>query len=160
MHRQDNLLFHQAKVTGVDFANKKVMATGVDPIPYDYLVIGLGAIVNFYGTKGAQENAFPLYTLRDAVRLKDHIFKTLEAVDKDPALIDDGALTFCIVGGGPTGVETAGAMAELLHAVAEIDYPNLPIKERAQILLFEHSPHLLGPFKPKLQDYAKKSLKN
>jgi len=158
MHRQDNAVFHQAKVTSIDLTNKQVQAAGMEPLGYDYLIIGLGAVVNFFGIKGAQEHAFPLYTLRDAVRLKDHILKTLEATDKNPALIDDGALTFCVVGGGPTGVETSGALAELMHAVAEKDYPNLPIKDKAQIILFEMGPHLLGPFKPKLQNYAKKAL--
>jgi NADH dehydrogenase len=160
MHRQDNAVFHQVKVTGIDLANKRIQVEGMDPIGYDYLIVGLGAVVNFFGTKGAQEHAFPLYTLRDALRLKDHILKTLEATDKNPALIDDGALTFCVVGGGPTGVETSGALAELMHAVAEKDYPNLPIKDKAQIILFEMGPQLLGPFKPKLQNYAKKRWKN
>jgi NADH dehydrogenase len=158
MHRQDNAVFHQVKVTGIDLANKRVQVEGMDPIGYDYLIVGLGAVVNFFGTKGAQEHAFPLYTLRDAARLKDHILKTLEAADKNPALVDEGALTFCVVGGGPTGVETSGALAELMHAVAEKDYPNLPIKDKAQIILFEMGPHLLAPFKPKLQSYAKKAL--
>lgn len=158
MHRQDNAVFHQAKVTGIDLTNKQVQVAGMDPIGYDYLVVGLGAVVNFFGTKGAPEHAFPLYTLRDAIHLKDHILKTLEATDKQPTLIDDGALTFCVVGGGPTGVETSGALAELMHAVAEKDYPNLPIKDKVQIILLEASPHLLGPFKPKLQNYAKKAL--
>lgn len=158
MHRQNNAVFHQARVIGVDLANKQVQVQGMDPISYDYLLIGLGAVVNFYGVKGAQEHAFPLYTLRDAVQLKDHILATLEATDKNPALIDDGALTFCVVGGGPTGIEVSGALAEFLHAVAEKDYPNLPIKAKSQIILFEAGPHLLAPFKPKLQDYAKKAL--
>jgi NADH:ubiquinone reductase (H+-translocating) len=158
LHRQDNAVFHQVKVTGIDLANKRVQLEGMDPIAYDYLVVGLGAVVNFFGMQGAQEHAYPLYTLRDAVRLKDHILETLEAADKNPTLVDDGALTFCVVGGGPTGVETAGALAELMHAVAERDYPNLPIKDKAQIVLFEMGPHLLGPFKPKLQGYAKKTL--
>ncbi len=158
MHRQDNAVFHQVKVTGIDLTNKQVQVEGMEPIGYDYLVVGLGAVVNFFGTKGAQEHGCPLYTFRDAVRLKDHILKTLEAADKNPALVDDGALTFCVVGGGPTGVETSGALAELLHAVAEKDYPNLPIKDKAQIILFEMGPHLLAPFKPKLQNYAKKAL--
>jgi NADH dehydrogenase len=158
MHRNKNAVFHQARVTGIDLDKKLVIAEGMDPIPYDYLVVGLGAVVNFFGTKGAKEHAFPLYTLRDAVRLKNHLLKTLEAVDKNPALIDDGALTFCAVGGGPTGIEISGAMAEFLHAVAEKDYPNLPIKSKSQIILFEMGPTLLPPFKPKLQQYAKKAL--
>ncbi len=158
MHRQDNALFHQAKVMSVDLDNKVVHLDRMEPIPYDYLVVSMGAVVNFFGTKGAQEYAFPLYTMRDALLLKTHINRLLEAVDKNPALIDEGALNFCIVGGGPTGVETAGALSELLHAVAFKDYPNLPINEKAQIILFEAGPKLLKPFKPKLQKYAKKAL--
>jgi NADH:ubiquinone reductase (H+-translocating) len=158
MHRQDNAVFHQAKVTGIDLDNKQVQLAGMEPISYDYLVVGLGAVVNYFGTKGAGDHAFPLYTMQDAFKLKDHITKLLEKVDKNPALIDEGALTFCVVGGGPTGVETSGALSELLHAVAEEDYPNLPIKEKAEVLLFEAGDVLLKPFKPKLQKYAKKSL--
>ena len=158
MHRQDNAVFHQAKVTGVDLAGKQVHLDGMEPMTYDYLVVGLGAVVNTFGVPGADDHAFPLYTIRDALRLKYQLLQTLEAVDKDPSLVDDGALTFCVVGGGPTGVETAGALAEFLHFVAEEDYPNLPIKEKAQVILLEASPHLLGPFKPKLQKYARKTL--
>ncbi len=158
MHRQNNADFHQAKVTGIDLANCQVLLDSMGPLQYDYLIVGLGAVVNFFGTQGAAEHAYPLYTLHDAQRLKNHILATFEAADKNPALVDDGALTFCVVGGGPTGVETSGALAELLHAVAEKDYPNLPIRDKAQIILFEHGPHLLAPFKPKLQEYSKKAL--
>jgi len=59
--------------------------------------------VNFFQTPGADQYAIPLYTMNDAIRLKEHVLKTLEAVDKNPALIDDGALNFCVVGGGSTG---------------------------------------------------------
>ena len=95
--------------------------------------------------------------MEDAIRLKEHILKTFEAVDKNPALLDDGALNFCIVGGGPTGVELAGALVELLRAELIEDYPNLPV-EKAQVLLYEHSPTLLGTFAPRLESYARKAL--
>jgi NADH dehydrogenase len=96
--------------------------------------------------------------MADAIRLHDQILKTFEAADKNPALIDEGALTFCIVGGGPTGTELAGAMSELLHAEFAQDFPNLPI-EKVRIILYEHSPHLLAPFQPKLREYAQQELK-
>lgn len=133
------------------------MIEGMDTLQYDYLVLALGAVVNFFGTPGAQQHALPLYTMKDAQRLKEHILRTFEAVDKKPELVDEGALTFVIVGGGPTGVELAGAMSELIHAELKEDYPNLPV-DRARILLYEHSPHLLSPFKPSLQQYAQKAL--
>ena len=70
------------------------------PITYDYLVFGLGAEVNFFGTEGAVEHAFPMYTLPHAVRLKNHILERWEASDRDPGLIADGALNIVVVGGG------------------------------------------------------------
>jgi NADH:quinone reductase (non-electrogenic) len=149
--------FHRANVTGIDLPSKTVTGEGIDPVSYDYLVVALGAVANFFGTKGAAENAFPLYNMRDAQKLREHVLGRLEATDKDPTLVDDGALIFCVVGGGATGVEVSGALAELLQAELKDDYPNLPI-EKAEVHLFEMGPSLLSPFKPNLQEYAKKAL--
>ncbi len=157
LHGRQNITFHQATVRSIDLEHKQVIADSVNPIQYDYLVLALGGMVNFFGTPGADQYALPLYTMDDAIRLKEHILKTVEAVDKNPALMDDGALNFCVVGGGPTGVELAGALVELLHADLKADYPNLPMDD-AQVLLYEHSPNLLGTFAPKLESYARKAL--
>jgi NADH dehydrogenase len=157
LHGHKNITYHQAAVKSVDLAQKQVVMDGVAPIPYDYLVLALGAVANFFHTPGADQYAFPLYTMEDAIRLKEHILKTLEAVDKNPALMDDGALNFCVVGGGPTGVELAGALVELYRAELKEDYPNLPVGD-GQVLLYEHSPQLLGTFAPKLESYARKAL--
>jgi NADH dehydrogenase len=157
LHGHKNITYHQAAVKSVDLAQKQVVMDGVAPIPYDYLVLALGGVVNFFHTPGADQYAFPLYTMDDAIRLKEHILKTLEAVDKNPALMDDGALNFCVVGGGPTGVELAGALVELYRAELKEDYPNLPVGD-GQVLLYEHSPQLLGTFAPKLESYARKAL--
>src|SRR5262245_3561979 len=157
LHGHENVTFHQAVVTSVDLAKKLVVTDGVGPIPYDYLVVALGAVVNFFHTPGTDQYAFPLYTMDDALRLKEHILKTFEAGDKNPALMECGALTFCVVGGGPTGVELAGALAELLHAELKADYPNLPV-DKAQVLLYEHASHLLMPLVPRLRSYARKAL--
>jgi NADH dehydrogenase len=157
LHGRQNITFHQATVRSIDLEHKQVIVDGRGPIQYDYLVLALGGMVNFFGTPGADQYALPLYTMDDAIRLKEHVLKTLEAVDKKPALMDDGALNFCVVGGGPTGVELAGALAELLHADLKADYPNLPVDD-AQVLLYEHSPNLLGTFAPKLESYARKAL--
>jgi NADH dehydrogenase len=158
LHGHQNIKFHQAVVESVDLDKQQVVTDSGGPFQYDYLVLALGAIVNFFHTPGADQYALPLYTMDDAIRLKEHILKTFEAVDKNPAIIDDGALTFCVVGGGPTGVELAGALVELLRAELQEDYPNLPV-EKAQVFLYEHSPHLLGTFAPKLSAYAQKALK-
>jgi NADH dehydrogenase len=157
LHDHSDWRFHQAAVTGVDLARKQVTADGLAPLSYDYLVVGLGAQVNFFGTKGASEHSFPMYTLRDAVALKQHVLRLFEQADKDPRLLDEGALTFCIVGGGATGVEIAGALSELIAAELKEDYPNLPI-DKAEVHLYEMGPTLLAPFKPKLQEYAQKAL--
>jgi NADH dehydrogenase len=158
LHRHPNVVFHQAPGQSIDLAGRQVRAEGLSPLNYDYLVVALGAVVNYFDTPGAQEHAFPLYTMDDALRLKAQILGTLEAVDKRPTLVDEGALNFCIVGGGPTGVELAGALAELIRSELKQDYPNLPI-DRARVLLYEHSPHLLGPFLPELRTYAENALR-
>jgi NADH:ubiquinone reductase (H+-translocating) len=157
LHGHKNITYHRAVVKSIDLAQKQVVMDGVGPIQYDYLVLALGGVVNFFHTPGADQYALPLYTMDDAIRLKEHILKTLEAVDRNPALLADGALNFCVIGGGPTGVELAGALAELLHSELQADYPNLPI-DKAQVLLYEHSPNLLGTFAPKLETYARTAL--
>ena len=119
---QDNATIHKAPVTAIELDGKTVRFDGLAPIAYDYLVLALGAQVNFFGTEGAAEHAFPMYTLRDAVKLKDHVLERWEAADKDGKLVDDGALTVVVVGGGPTGVETAGAIAELYRSNFVTDY--------------------------------------
>ena len=129
----------------------------LEPLTYDYLVLGLGAEVNFFGVEGAPEHAFPLYTLADAVRLKNQVLKKWEAADRKPTLIDDGALNVVVVGGGPTGVETAGALAELYRGVFTKDYPDVT-SGQARIMLVEAGPAIFPMFKPKLRAYAEEAL--
>jgi NADH dehydrogenase len=129
----------------------------LEPLGYDYLVLALGAEVNFFGVEGAAEHAFPLYTLADAVRLKDHLLERWEAADRKPELADDGALNIVVVGGGPTGVETAGAVAELYRGVFSQDYPDVA-PEQARIVLVEASPEIFGMFKPELRSYTEEAL--
>ena len=129
----------------------------LEPLTYDYLVFGLGAEVNFFGVEGAPEHAFPLYTLADAVRLKDQVLKTWEAADRKPERIEDGALNIVVVGGGPTGIETAGALAELYHGVFTKDYPDVK-PEQARITLVEAGPELFPMFKPDIREYTEEAL--
>lgn len=157
LHKYDNLRFHQTSVSGIDLQNKQVQAEGLAPLGYDYLIVGLGAQVNYFGVPGAAEHALPLYTLEHAVRLKKHLLKVLEAADKNPAMIDQGALNVVVVGAGPTGVETAGALADLFSVDFAEDYPNLPI-DKFRIILVDGGPNVLHPFKEKLQEYANKTL--
>jgi NADH:ubiquinone reductase (H+-translocating) len=157
LQRQGNTTLHQATVTGVDLDAREVRFDELPPMTYDYLVFGLGAEVNFFGTEGAAEHAFPMYTLPHAVRLKDHLLERWEAADRDPTVIEDGALNIVIVGGGPTGVETAGAIAELYRADFVKDYPTLP-QDQARVILVEAGPELFAMFKPKLREYTAKAL--
>ena len=83
----------------------------------DYLVVAAGAQANFFGTPGAPEHALPLYSVNDAERLRARLLDVLDVTVERPDLIDQGSLNFVIVGGGPTGVETAGALAEVLTDV-------------------------------------------
>jgi NADH:ubiquinone reductase (H+-translocating) len=153
----DNTTVHRADVSGVDLEAREVRFDDLPPLTYDYLVLALGAVVNFFGTEGATEHAFPMYTLPNAVALKDHLLKRWDAVDHDPSLLADGALNVVIVGGGPTGVETAGAVAELYRAELAKDYPNIP-QDEAHVTLVEAGPELFSMFKPKLREYAAKAL--
>jgi NADH:quinone reductase (non-electrogenic) len=157
LRNQDNATVHQAPVTGIDLEARSVTFDGLDPIAYDYLVLALGAEVNFFGTEGAAEHAFPMYTLPDAVRLKNHVLERWEAADKDLALVEDGALTVVVVGGGPTGVETAGAIAELYRSNFVTDYPSLP-QEKARVVLVEAGDDIFAMFKPNLREYARHAL--
>jgi NADH:ubiquinone reductase (H+-translocating) len=155
--RQDNTVVHRATVNGVDLAAHEVSFDGMAPMPYDFLVFGLGAEVNFFGTEGAADHAYPMYTLPHAVRLKNHVLERWETADRDPSIVEDGALNIVVVGGGPTGVETAGAIAELYRGTFAKDYPSIP-QDQARVILVEASPELFSMFKPKLRAYAAKAL--
>jgi NADH dehydrogenase len=155
-HEQPNVAVHQAKVTSIDLDRREVQFEEMAPLAYDYLVLALGAEVNFFGTEGA-EHAFPMYTLADAVRLKEHVLRRWEAADRDPALVEDGALNVVVVGGGPTGVESAGALGELYRSEFAKDYPGIP-QDKARITLVEAGPELFAMFKPNLRAYAKEAL--
>jgi NADH dehydrogenase len=155
--KQDNVRVHQDRVTGIDLDAREVSFSELGPESYDYLVLALGAEVNYFGVDGAAEHAFPLYTLADAVRLKDHVLERWEAADRKPQLAADGALNIVVVGGGPTGVETAGAMAELYSGVFREDYPDVA-PEQARIVLVEASPEIFAMFKPDIRSYTEQAL--
>jgi len=155
--RHDNTTIHKANVSSIDLEQRRVEFEEIEPIDYDYLVFGLGAEVNFFGTAGAPAHAFPMYTLPHAVKLKDHLLERWEAADRDPSLVEDGALNVVVVGGGPTGVETAGALAELYRGDFAKDYPGVE-REDAKVILVEAGPELFGMFKPKLREYAQQAL--
>src|SRR4051795_8889165 len=154
---QDNFTFRMATVSGVDVAGSTIHLEDGNQIAYDYLVLAGGATVNYFNTPGAAEHAFPLYTLVDAVKLRNQILDRFEAADGNPSLIQDGELTFVIVGAGPTGVETAGALADLFYNLLPEDYHQLAT-EKAQVIIVEMAKEVLAPFKENLRTYAKEAL--
>jgi len=156
---QHNLRFRRADVSSVDWEQGLVLLDGQDPLPFDQIVLAGGATVNHFGTPGAAQHGFALYTLEDAVVLRNHIVERFEAADRDPGTIDEGALTFVVVGGGPTGVETAGALAELFAMVFRRDYPTLDVS-RARVVLVEMLDHLLAPFSQRSQRHALDTLRS
>jgi NADH dehydrogenase len=127
-------------------------------LAYDYLVVGGGAETNYFGIEGAEEHSLPMKTLDEATTIRNHVLRCFEAAAKDPSRVNDGWLDFVIVGGGPTGVELAGGMAELL-AVLKRDYHHLAI-DRARIILIEGGDVLLAPYSAKSQAYAKSCLEH
>ena len=155
--RQENVTFRMATVTGADVAGRTLHLEDGNQIAYDYLVLAGGATVNYFNTPGAAEHAFPLYTLMDAVKLRNQVLDRFEAADGNPSLIQDGELTFVIVGAGPTGVDTAGALADLFYNLLPQDYHQLAT-EKARIIIIEMGKEVLAPFKENLRVYAKEEL--
>src|SRR6478672_11207471 len=156
-HKHPNVRVHEDAVTEIDLDARKVRFGELEDQDYDFLVLALGAEVNFFGVEGAEQVAYPLYTLSDAVRLKNHVLEVWEQTDRSPMLAEDGSLNIVVVGGGPTGVETAGAMAELYNGVFRKDYPDVP-KEHAKIILVEAGPELFPMFKEDIRTYTEKAL--
>lgn len=143
----------QAEVTGIDPASRTVTTADGERVSADYLVLAAGSRANFFHTLGADRYAFPLYSLADAQRLRSRVFEVFEAADREPALIDAGALTFVVVGAGATGVEIAGALADLVNTVLPDQYHDLAV-QATKIYLIDHGHAVLGPFSPGAHDYA------
>ena len=168
-HKQANAAFRKATVTGVDWGRRRVvLADDPDGLPFDHLIVAGGAVNTWYGVSGARENALPLYTLEDAIAVRNHVVERFEQADavasKAIATADGpgprphpGELTFVVVGGGPTGVEMAGALAELFAVVFRRDYPHLDLA-RARVVLVETRDELLGAFRPASQRHAAATL--
>ena len=140
--------FRPGELAGIDPAERRITLTDGTVLGYDYLVLGTGVSAAYYGVTGAAENTFGLYTRHDAVALRDHIMARLERLDAEGP---GRPVNFTVVGGGATGVELAGALAELrddADAFPEVDRADVHIR------LVEMAPALLAPFHKKLQRYA------
>jgi NADH dehydrogenase len=155
--RAANVTFRYATVTGVDWDRRQVLVAGQSPLPFDSVIVASGATARFFGIPGASEFTFPLYTLTDARRLRDHVLRWLEAADAQPPAADSGELTFVVVGGGPTGVEVAGALAELLDVAVRHDGFGFQ-RSSGRIVLVDGLSRLLTPFKEASAAYAARTL--
>ena len=141
---QNNVRFLQASVIGVDWHKHHLWLAGQDPVPFDYLVLAAGSTPEYFNIPGADVHSFPLKHLSDALELRTHLLKLFGRVENNPALAQSGLLNLVIVGGGPTGVEMAGSVSDLLNKLRQ-EYPKLPF-EKARIVLLEAGSALLTPF--------------
>jgi NADH dehydrogenase len=147
-----------AEVTAVDAAARTVSTAEGATFTGSHLVLAMGTRPNFFGVPGAAEHSFPLYSADDAIRLRNRILQLFEDADLDPSRLDKGALDFVIVGGGATGVETAGSLADLIRDVMPQRYHDLQV-DRARVFLVDHGNVLLAPFSESAHDYAAKVLR-
>jgi NADH:quinone reductase (non-electrogenic) len=154
---QDNVDVKLAEVTAIDTAARTVTTADGGAWTGDALVIAAGSDPNFFGTPGAAEHTFPLYSLDNATNLRSRILGLLEHVDRDRSLVERGALNFVIVGGGPTGVEVAGALADMINVTVPVEYRTLD-PHAAHIHLLDYGDALLRAFSDKAHGYVAKVL--
>ncbi len=146
--------FRRGSLAGIDTGNRTVFLADGGQLSYDYLIIGTGVSAAYFGIEGAAKYSLGLYTRRDAIALRDHLFAGLERLSIAPEQRD---VYITIVGGGATGVEVAGTLAELRNTALAIAFPEVD-PARVHIRLVELGPYLLPPFAPPLRDYAYRQL--
>jgi NADH dehydrogenase len=157
-----NIDVRLAEVVSVDLTSRTVQTADGGRYQGDFLVLAAGSQANFFGTPGAEQNTYPLYSLRDAERLRSRVLAMLESAHEDPSLIDKGALNFVVVGAGPTGTEMAGAFADVVHGWKNRKdrarvYKDLDFA-RVQIFLVDGGKAVLSAFSPSAQAYAANKL--
>jgi NADH dehydrogenase len=155
---QKNVSVLLDEATGIDVDQKSVTLASGTKIPYDYLVVAVGATHSYFGHDEWSEFAPGLKTLEDATTIRQRILLAFEAAEreKDPAK-HQALLTFIVIGGGPTGVELAGAIGELAHHTLPKEFDNIDSRE-ARIILLEGLPRILPMFAEKLSERAEKDL--
>ena len=153
--RHEGVRFRRAEVVAIDHDQREVVGDDGVRIGFDYLVIGNGITTNHFGIPGAEEYTMSMYTRAEALKVRDTIFGSLEIIAgrSDPS----SGFTVVIVGGGPTGVEMAGQLAELKTGTIPSIYPELN-PARVHVVLVEMTEHLLAPFDDALRQYALKEL--
>jgi NADH:quinone reductase (non-electrogenic) len=145
-------VFRRGELAAIDSASRRIKLGNGLELGYDYLILATGVSASYYGITGAAEHTFGLYTRTDAIVLRDHLMAGFERLS-----VDDGDLAITVVGGGATGVELAGTLAELRRTVLRATFPDVD-PARVHVRLVEMAPALLGPFHPKLREYARMQL--
>ncbi len=153
-----NVRFRQGEVVHIDLGAKALTLADGTRLPYDHCVLATGSVTNYYGNATVATRAHGLKELGEALRLRNHVLDCFErATTTTDARARARALTFCIVGAGPTGVEYAGALAEFVRLVVPDEYPELA-DEQVRIVLLEGGDRVLPTFKPRLSSYAQREL--
>jgi NADH dehydrogenase len=153
-----NIRFRMGTVSGIDVEQRTLEIDGEPALAYDYLIVAAGTSTSDFGIPGVDEHAFPMKTVPDAMRLRNHVLTSFERADAESGAPEDGALTIVLVGGGPTGVELSGALSELIGHNLASDFRHLDMT-RARLVLVEMSDHLLPGFSPPSQEAALSTLK-
>jgi NADH dehydrogenase len=158
LRHQQNVSVWLANARDIDVVARRVSIEGSEPIAYDYLILATGSAHSYFGHADWATRAPGLKTLDDALEMRRQVLLAFEAAEREsnPAA-QQRLLTFVIVGGGPTGVELAGALAEIARRTLRRDFRNIR-PESARIVLVEASPHVLGTFPESLRDAARASL--
>jgi NADH:ubiquinone reductase (H+-translocating) len=149
--------FRRAELQGVDFERKIVVAEGGKEFPYDHLILALGSQPNFFGVPGVKEHSLALGGLADALRIRDRVIERFEEVALVPGELPDPRLTFVVIGGGATGVETAAEIHALVHEALAPDFPDIDIDE-VRIIVIEAGQEILGELDPALRRAASMEL--
>lgn len=160
--KNDNIKFLLGELTGIDDKQKEITLKTEKQnrkLNYDFLILACGSQTNYFGNQEIQKNSFDLKSLSDAVDLRNHVLRLFEraAWIEDPSQ-REAMLTFVVVGGGPTGIETAGALYELYNHVLDREFPNEDLHARVVLVEKEHS--LLNSYPDKLRASAKKQLES
>ncbi|HSX64531.1 MAG TPA: NAD(P)/FAD-dependent oxidoreductase [Pseudoxanthomonas sp.] len=158
LRRQRNVEVRLAEVERIDAAGKQVQLAGGEHIGFDYLLIASGATHAYFGHDEWAAHAPGLKTLDDALQLRRHLLVAFERAEAEPDAVRRAAwLNFAIVGGGPTGVELAGTLAEIARHTLKNEFRNIDPAE-ARVQLIEAGPRVLSSFPEDLSEKARKQL--
>jgi NADH:ubiquinone reductase (H+-translocating) len=151
--KKKNLRFHLGCLIRVNW-EEKTIETETDILAYDYLVLALGTETNYFGMENVKKNSWALKSINDATNLRNHLLLNMEKAVKTVELAErKRLLNIVIAGGGPTGVEVAGMLAEMAHKIGPVEYPEIP-GGNLPIYLIEAGKVLLGPMSAKAQQEA------